>query len=166
MKRGIGLFIIGLIFSLPYTGAGQSCTILNKGNNLVRDRLCSPIDVNWEVFYIGVNNAGTQVRIQYDWDDGSTETLDATEGPPGTFTAISTHTYTSIDDRCNYHPTATLIVNGMVCQSSTQEQIVTVWDNDDTNGGHVNAEPDVYPEWRAVAPNRVLTQWRCGLSIR
>jgi PKD repeat protein len=145
MNRRVGLFIIGFLFSLPYMGAGQSCTILNKGNNLVRDRLCSPIAVNWEVFYIGVNNAGTLVQIRYDWDDGTTETLTATEGPAGTFTAISTHTYTSIDDRCNYHPTATLIVNGVVCQSSTQEQIVTVWDNDDTNGGRVNAEPNVYP---------------------
>jgi hypothetical protein len=48
MNRRVGLFIIGFLFSLPYMGAGQSCTILNKGNNLVRDRLCSPIAVNWD----------------------------------------------------------------------------------------------------------------------
>ncbi len=145
MSRGVRICIALLIALVPFRVHGQSCTILNKGNNMIRDRLCSPIAVNWEVFYVGVNNGGTTVQIHYDWDDGSTETVAAIEGPAGTFTAVSNHTYTSQDDRCNYHPVATLVVNGVLCQSSSQEQIVTIWDNDDTNGGRVNAEPNVYP---------------------
>jgi PKD repeat protein len=145
MRPGALLPLAILIALMPLRVYGQSCTILNKGNNMIRDRLCSPIDVNWEVFYVGVNNAGTTVQIHYDWDDGSSETITATEGPAGTFTAIANHTYTSKDDRCNYHPVATLVVNGVMCQSSSQEQIITVWDNDDTNGGRVDAQPDVYP---------------------
>ena len=145
MKRGIELCILLLLLLLPLRGYGQSCTILNKGNNMIRDRLCAPISVNWEVFYVGVNNAGTPVQIRFDWNDGSVETVPAIEGPAGTFTAVSNHVYTSEDDRCNYHPLGTLVVNGVMCQSSSQEQIITVWDNDNTNGGRVNAEPDVYP---------------------
>ena len=145
MKRGMRLILFVLAILASARGNSQNCTILNKGNNMIRDRLCSPINVNWEVFYIGVNNAGTPVQIHFDWDDGSSETIAATEGPVGTFTAVSNHTYTSQDDRCNYHPVATLIVNGVMCQSSSQEQIVTIWDDDDHNGGRVNAEPNVYP---------------------
>ncbi|MGW8317068.1 MAG: hypothetical protein ACWGNV_15835, partial [Bacteroidales bacterium] len=145
MKRGVRYILFLLAVLASVRGHSQSCTILNKGNNMIRDRLCSPIDVNWEVFYIGVNDGGTLVQIHYDWDDGSSETIAATEGPAGTFTAVSNHTYTSQDDRCNYHPLATLVVNGVMCQSSSQEQIVTIWDDDDHNGGRVDAEPNVYP---------------------
>jgi len=69
----------------------------------------------------------------------------ATETVAGTFTAVAGQTYVSLDDRCNYHPLATLIVNGVVCTSSEQEQIVTIWDTDNENGGRVEAEPNVYP---------------------
>ena len=53
--------------------------------------------------------------------------------------------YVSQDDRCNHHPLATLVVNGVVCTSSEQEQIVTIWDTDNENGGEVEAAPNVYP---------------------
>ena len=120
---------------------------MSKANDILPDRLCSPVEVEWEVTYRGVNDAGTTVEIFYDWDDGSSETVAATEIDAGTSTwqATTNHTYTSDDDQCNYHPEATLVVNGVLCTSSSQEQIVTVWDNDDTNGGRVNASPNVYP---------------------
>jgi len=120
---------------------------LSKANDILPDRLCSPVEVEWEVTYRGVNDAGTTVEIFYDWDDGSSETVAATEIDAGTSTwqATTNHTYTSDDDQCNYHPEATLVVNGVLCTSSSQEQIVTIWDNDDTNGGRVNASPNVYP---------------------
>lgn len=145
MRREVRLIVCLLTILIPVRVTSQSCTILNKGNNMVRDRLCSPIDVSWEVFYIGVNNGGTLVEIHYDWDDGSSETVTATEDSVGTFVAVANHTYISQDDRCNYHPVATLVVNGVMCQSSSQEQIVTIWDDDDHNGGRVNAAPNVYP---------------------
>ena len=111
------------------------------------DRLCSPVEVIWEVTYRGVNDAGTTVEIYYDWDDGGSETVTATKivDSTSTWQATANHTYVSKDDKCNYHPEATLVVNGVLCTSSSQEQIVTVWDNDDTNGGRVNASPNIYP---------------------
>jgi PKD repeat protein len=59
--------------------------------------------------------------------------------------AIVSHTYVSNDDICNHRPMASLVVNGVICTSSSQEQIVTIWDNDDSNGGRVRAAPNVYP---------------------
>ena len=136
---------IVLLVSIPSLAIGQNCSTLSKANNMVPDQFCSPVQVNWDVTYVGVNNAGTLVEIFYDWDDGSTETISATETVAGTFTANASHTYVSQDDRCNYHPLATLIVNGVLCTSSEQEQIVTIWDTDNENGGRVEAEPNVYP---------------------
>lgn len=127
-------------------GFGQDCNILSKANDINPDQFCSPVEVvTWEVTYVGVNDAGTVVEIYIDWDDGNDVTLVATEGPDGTFTATGNHTYASEEDRCNYHPQAMLVVNGVTCTSSIQEQIVTVWDDDNHNGGEVDASPDVYP---------------------
>ena len=145
MRERFRLLSITLLLSIPFLGMGQNCATLSKANNMIPDKLCSPVQVQWDVSYVGVNNAGTVVEILYDWDDGSTETVVATETVAGTFTANATHTYVSQDDRCNHHPLATLVVNGVVCTSSEQEQIVTIWDTDNANGGEVEAEPNVYP---------------------
>jgi PKD repeat protein len=131
--------------SLP----GQDCSIISKANDITPDRLCSPVSVEWEVSFRGVNNAGANVQIQYEWDDGSVEVHDAVNvnADPAIreWSYTASHTYTSDDDKCNYHPLATLIGNGQLCTSSSQEQIVTVWDNDNSNGGRLNIDPDVYP---------------------
>jgi PKD repeat protein len=142
------LYYLCLLVIFPAFGYGQDCNIRSKANDINPDQLCSPVQVvTWEVTYMDVNDAGTLVEIHFDWDDGSSEyivatELDATESEWG---AIASHTYISVDDRCNHRPVATLVVNGEMCTSSSQEQIVTVWDNDNSNGGRVNASPDVYP---------------------
>ncbi len=125
--------------------SGQDCNILSKANIILPDRLCSPLSVNWKVDYTGVNNAGTSVQIQYNWDDGAIDLEPATEIGAGMFEATTNHTYVSTGDKCNYRPKATLVVNGVICASSTQEQIVTVWDDDDHNGGHMHISPEIYP---------------------
>ncbi len=143
---------------------GQDCNIISKANIIVPDKLCSPLSVNWKVDYTGVNNAGTSVQIRYDWDDGSVNTETATSLGPGIFEANANHTYVSTGDKCNYRPKATLVVNGILCSSSTQEQIVTVWDNDDHNGGHMHISPEVYPICFGNGANvkfQDLTQFNC-----
>ncbi len=144
--RRTWLLHIALTMLIPIGGFGQDCNILSKANDINPDQFCSPVEVvTWEITYVGVNNADSLVEIYIEWDDGDTETLTASEDTVGTFSVIANHTYASEDDVCNYHPKATLIVNGDLCTSSSQEQIVTVWDNDNTNGGRVNASPNVYP---------------------
>ena len=127
----------------------QDCSIISKANDIIPDRLCSPVTVNWEVSYRGVNDGGTSVQISFDWDDGSTEIVNAINTDPDPavreWSVTLSHTYTSIDDVCNYEPIATLVVNGVECSSSSQEQIVAVWDNDDNNGGELLIDPPVYP---------------------
>lgn len=124
---------------------GQNCSILSKANNITPDKLCSPVTATWNVSYTGVTNAGTSVSIRYDWDNGTVVTLPAVQVGPGIFQATARNTYTSRGNVCNYHPETTLIVNGVVCTSSSQYQIVTVWDDDNHNGGQMHINPTVYP---------------------
>ena len=159
-KFCISLFLIFLSLNV----LGQDCNILSKANYIVPDRLCSPLSVDWQVDYTGVNDAGTRVQIQYDWNDGSVETITASNIGTGIFRTTAKHTYVSSGDKCNYHPKATLVVNGVVCTSSTQEQIVTVWDDDNHNGGHMHINPEVYPICFGNGANvrfQDLTQFNC-----
>ena len=147
VKRG--LILIFIFTSLLIKLSAQDCSIFSKANKITPDRLCSPVKVSWEVWVKGVNNNGAPVEIQFDWDDGSVQTFTAINTNPDPlereWSFIASHTYTSHFEKCNYHPLATLIVNGQVCSSSTQEQIVTIWDNDNTNGGKLLIDPPVYP---------------------
>jgi len=151
-----GLFSTGIL--------GQNCTIISKANNITPDKLCSPVAVSWNVTYTGVTNAGTPVAIRFDWNNGTVVTVPAIQTGPGIFTATATNTYTSAGNICNYHPQATLLVNGVLCTSSTQEQIVTVWDDDDHNGGHMHINPLVYPVCFGNSADvrfQDLTQFNC-----
>ena len=125
--------------------SGQNCTIISKANNITPDKLCSPVTATWDVSYTGVTDAGTPVSIRFDWNNGTVVTVPAFRVGPGIFRATAINTYTSQGDVCNYHPQATLIVNGVVCTSSSQEQIVTVWDDDNHNGGRMHINPEIYP---------------------
>ncbi|MGB8490297.1 MAG: PKD domain-containing protein [Bacteroidales bacterium] len=126
--------------------------------------MCSPVTASWSVTYTGVNAGGSQVGIRYDWDNGRVETIPAIQTNPGVYQATSTNTYTSRGNICNYHPRTMLVVNGVVCTSSAQEQIVTVWDDDDHNGGNMHINPTVYPICFGNGANvrfQDLTQFNC-----
>lgn len=138
-------FTCAIISLLSLDIFGQNCSIISKANNITPDKLCSPVSVIWNVSYTGVTDAGSPVSIRYDWNNGTIVTVPAIQTGSGVFQATATNTYTSAGNLCNYHPQATLIVNGVLCTSSTQEQIVTVWDDDDHNGGHMHISPTVYP---------------------
>jgi PKD repeat protein len=156
------LYIIAILFSQSLYG--QDCTIFSKANNITPDKLCSPVTATWNVSYTGVNDAGYPVHIRFDWNNGVVETLPATRTAPGVFEATAIVTYTSAGSICNYHPQATLIVNGVLCTSSSQEQIVTVWDDDDHNGGHMHISPEIYPICFGNSANvrfQDLTRFNC-----
>lgn len=157
-------FISSFLILISLNINGQDCNILSKANIIVPDKLCSPLSVNWNVSYTGVNDAGKTVQIRYDWDDGTINAIAAVNLGPGMFQASANHTYVSTGDKCNYRPKGTLVVNGVICTSSTQEQIVTVWDNDDHNGGHMHISPTVYPVCFGNSANvrfQDLTQFNC-----
>lgn len=140
------LFSFTFLFYSLYSYS-QSCNITSKANDIIPDGLCAPVNVSWEVTYRGVNDAGTLVEIVFDWDDGNVETFSAINSNPGLFewSYTATHVYPPGGNQCTYQATATLIVNGVLCTSSVQEQVITVWDTDDENGGEMAIDPEVFP---------------------
>jgi hypothetical protein len=152
------------LFVISIYSVGQDCNITAKANAITPDKLCSPVSASWYVSYSGVNNAGSRVDIQFNWDDGTVETIPATAAGSGNFQVTANHTYTSRGDKCNYRPKSTLVVNGVLCSSSTQQQIVTVWDDDNHNGGHMHINPEIYPICFGNGADvrfRDLTQFNC-----
>ncbi len=141
------LKILLIFVFFPIAFYGQDCNIISKANDMIPDGLCAPVTVSWEVTYRGVNDAGTLIEIQYDWDDGNVETIAAvnTSIPLQEWQVTAVHIYPPGGNQCTYNPSATLIVDGVLCTSSIQEQTVTVWDTDDENGGEIDIDPDVFP---------------------
>lgn len=142
------LFYLFFIFSANLFS--QDCNIISKANDILPDKLCAPVTVVWEVTYRGVNNNGTPVNIQFNWDDGNpVQIVPAINTNPNPlireWKATITHIYPQNGPLCNYLPEATLMVNGVLCTSSVQQQNVTVWDTDDHNGGHLEINPVIFP---------------------
>ena len=144
-NKNILLLIIISVISV-FTARSQSCSITSKANDIIPDKKCAPVTVSWEVVYRGVDDGGTQVNIVFDWDDGTYDTLPANNTDPSTqeWSVTATHVYPQGGDQCVYYPEASLQVNGVVCTSSAQQQMVTVWDVDTANGGHMEINPHIY----------------------
>ncbi len=147
MKKGLFSIILFLLVYSSLRVSAQNCEITGKANDILPDKLCAPVDLTWEVTYRGVNDAGTSVQIQVNWDDGNAlEIQNAINTNPALaeWTCTFSHTYPIGGDKCNYRPEAMLVVNGVVCTSSIQIQNVTVWDTDDYNGGRLQISPEVF----------------------
>ncbi|MBI9062881.1 MAG: PKD domain-containing protein [Marinilabiliaceae bacterium] len=165
-KKKAVLILYAMLY-LSFQGYGQDCNITSKANDILPDKLCAPVSVSWEVTYRGVNDGGTNVQILYDWDDGSSielENASQTNIPLKEWRATLNHVYPIGGDKCNYRPKATLVVDGTVCSSSMQEQIVTVWDTDDLNGGEMAIDPLEFPICVGNDGTAYFTdnsQWNC-----
>lgn len=142
------LIFIGFLFFIQFSLFSQDCTITSKANDMIPDKLCAPVSLSWEVTYRGVNDGGTLVQVRFNWDDGNpVQVVNAVSTNPALkeWKATVNHVYPKGGSQCNYNPNATLVVNGVICTSSIQEQNVTVWDTDDENGGAVQINPQVFP---------------------
>lgn len=148
MKRVINLatFLIFCLFGQQIIFAQDDCNYSSKGNNMVPDKLCAPVTAEWSVSYGGVTYAGPgPIQIYFDWDDGTAPSIVNATFNGLQWVASQTHVYPTGGDKCNYRPSTMLVVNGTLCTSSIQTQIVTVWDVDDQNGGILNVSPAVFP---------------------
>ncbi len=148
MKKGFLLSLVCVgIAAFSGSLSAQNCVIISKGNFMDPKTLCAPVDVEWDVLYTGVNNGGAPVEIFIDWDDGTVDLVPAILTNAGTREWSVTdvpHTYPQGGSQCTYNPEAFLVINGVICTSTGQEQIVTVWDTDDENGGDIRIDPIEY----------------------
>ncbi|TLX74914.1 PKD domain-containing protein [Labilibacter sediminis] len=164
-----------MIFCTLFNTKAQSCTYTGKDNGISQSSLCAPVTAYWTVIYKDVLHGGTfNVQIQFDWDDGSSLIVedavltvvydDELKRNVDYWTVKTNHIYPDNGDQCNYNPRANLIVNNQLCTSSTQEQIITVWDTDEDNGGYLSVTPDPMPICvgnDALFHFTDVSQWNC-----
>ncbi len=143
-----------------------------KGNEITPKTICAPLELDFYVSYGDFPlSPGDKIEIYIDWDDGNTTLLPATLNNVGVidkWEVTASYTYPKGGNKCNYHPSAVLVVNGQLCNSSMQTQMVRVWDTDDENGGEIRIQPAVepiclgndgrvtfhdYSQWNCVPPN-------------
>ncbi len=143
-----------------------------KGNEITPKTICAPLEVDFYVSYGDFPvSAGDKIDIYIDWDDGNYTWLPAILNNVGVidkWEVTASYTYPKGGNKCNYYPTAILAVNGQLCYSSMQTQMVRVWDTDDENGGEIIINPVVepicygsdghvtfhdYSQWNCVPPN-------------
>ncbi|TCO08022.1 PKD domain-containing protein [Natronoflexus pectinivorans] len=166
VKRLAGLLFWVFLFLSGIEVKAQQCDYISNGIDFEPGRLCAPVTANLEVYYGGLTYAGGNVSIYFDWDDGSApQIIPATFNPGNNRWIVSTsHLYPRGGDKCTYTIQVMLVVDGTLCTSSIQTQIVTVWDTDDENGGEMQINPEVFPI--CVGNDGTVTfmdasQWNC-----
>lgn len=165
MKRILVCWIFVAVFVVNDLSA-QNCDYFSKGNDIVQDKPCAPVEATWDINYGGLTYTGTDVKIYIDWDDGTPpEIVNATYNTTlSRWETQVTRTYPKGGDKCNYVPETMLMVAGELCTSSIQTQQVTVWDVDDENGGVMSINPEVFPICLGDDGTVTFTdasQWNC-----
>jgi hypothetical protein len=139
MNPRLKLFFIVVVVAL---GSGRvawsQCNALRPQIDISfnTDQDCAPVTVTQFTitYYFNVPQNPAQIEIQYEWNDpgntvttlntGTGVTAGATaSGPNTSFTANSTFTYFDNNGQCSIRPTASIIINGILCPSSSETQL-------------------------------------------
>ncbi len=170
MNKKILYLLLLSSFLLNINGFSQDCNITSKANDILPDKLCAPVSLTWEVTYRGVNDGNASVEIQADWDDGNAVEIQSatnTDTSKKEWQVTFSHIYPIGGNKCNYEPSAMLVVDGVICTSSEQVQNVTVWDTDNYNGGEMEIDPIIFPICVGNEDGTVFTDvstWNCTPS--
>ena len=142
------LLLISLVLFGSNSANAQVCDLIfQKGSNIQVNGICAPVnvyafDAQYTLFSI---NGASSFQVEFDWGDGTVDLVNATidnSGPYPVVKATDSHNYPSqVNGSCTYNASSTLIIDGQRCNDSKVPQIVTVWDKDNANGGHINIDP-------------------------
>lgn len=141
---------------LFHQGKAQNCNDLRNDRTIIfnADDDCAPANVTQYDITFNFNNAKdpNTVRIIYTWNDpANTVTIrDISSGADfealnanRSFRANATFVYPA-NEACFFRPNVVIEVDGEVCESSRQEQIVFSWDTDEEFGGQLALAPDPF----------------------
>lgn len=115
------------------------------------DQDCAPVTVTQFriTYYFNVPQDPATIAIMYDWNDpAATVTLvDQSNGLIAgagntSFTANATLTYFDNNGQCSILPTAYIVIDGVVCPSSAQQQVAYFWGTDEQANAQVLMAPE------------------------
>ncbi len=150
--RQLAIFICSLLATFE---SFAQCASLRQQRNITfnTDKDCAPVTVTDFTITYFFNSAQdpADIEIQFEWNDpgSNVDRYGQGDGPFSInsdnteFTATGTFTYPSNED-CVFEPVASILFEGVSCETSEQIQVVTSWARDNDFGGAVNVDPGVY----------------------
>jgi len=177
MKRLLYQLILLASFFLPSFVSAQ-CNllppILGLGSNKFPDRLCSPVnaDVEYTIRFANALPAGNTYIVTFRWGDGSpSSNVTLTPGSLN-YTVTQNHTFPA-DSDCEYQVVIAIRVNGTLCNTTLQNQIISTWRTDAFNGGNVQlisptTGTNVHEVCEGVPINVIfndVTEWNCNAAF-
>lgn len=131
------------------------CSSIRQQRNITfnTDKDCAPVTVTdfTITYFFNTPQTPGDVTIQFEWNDPANNVDQYTLGDASfsvdasntEFTAVGTFTYPENDD-CVFEPESSVIVDGTLCETSRQVQIVTSWAPDNDFGGVIEITPEEY----------------------
>jgi gliding motility-associated-like protein len=146
------------------------------------DQDCAPVTVTQftVTYYFNTPQDPNNIQIVYEWNDptnaitivdlGSGLIAGATTSGPNTaFTANATFTYFDNNGQCSIMPTASIIIAGVLCPSSSQTQTAFFWGTDEQANGVVQMNP---VNWDVCFNNPVVnavftdnSDFNCNIAV-
>ncbi|MBX7124941.1 MAG: PKD domain-containing protein [Cyclobacteriaceae bacterium] len=139
---------------------------------------CAPTTVNrFEItYYFNLPQDPATIQIRYEWNDpGNNVTIikagsGLVAGAGNTsFSANATFTYNTNNGQCSIRPTVSVVVNGVVCTTSTQLQTAPFWGTDDQANGVVSITPRnwsvCFGDPVSGATFRDNSQFNCNINV-
>ncbi len=174
----VGIAVLGLVGS-----AWSQCNALRPQIDISfnTDQDCAPVTVTQFTitYYFNVPQVPGQIEIQYEWNDpantittlnsGSIIAGTTPSGPNTSFTANATFTYFDNNGQCSIRPTASLIIGGTLCPSSSETQLAFFWGTDEQANANVAMAPE---EWNVCYDNPVInavfndaSEFNCNIVV-
>lgn len=148
---GKGFLYIWIVLLAIGKAQGQ-CTSLRQQRDITfnTNRDCAPVDVTDYTITYFFNSAQdpNDIQIRFEWNDPANTVDIVGAGDPGfvtsgggtEFSATGTFSYPQ-DENCLFEPAAYIVVNGDICETSEQIQLVSSWAKDNNFGGDLAIEP-------------------------
>lgn len=180
--RNLVLSFIGVV--LFFADALSQCNELRPQItiNFNTDQDCAPVTVTdfTITYFFNVPQNPNDIEIIYEWNDpaNTVTVIDLSTGlVPGatgfgantSFTANSTFTYFDNNGQCSIRPTASIIINGVLCPSSSETQLAFFWGTDEQANGNISMTP---ANWEVCFDNPVVnavlvdnSDFNCNIGI-
>ena len=143
------LFFV-LSFSSFFEANAQCPAILSRGSTQNPNRLCAPVTttIDYSIIFNAPLPAGSSTRVLFNWNDGQLPAFNQVILPTG----VAAHNISSpprvfpVNSVCEYGVVIQVfhdpdgvgpLPNG-ICGAATQNQTITSWRPDDSNGGIVS----------------------------
>lgn len=169
MNPQIRLFFLVIFFVMGSIGVAQAqCNTLRPQINISfnTDQDCAPVTVTQFTitYFFNASQIPGDIEIRYEWNDpgNNVTTVDLGSGlivgnlgtgPNSSYTANATFTYFDNNGQCSIRPTASLLINGVLCPSSVETQLAFFWGTDEQANANVAMAP---ANWDVCFDNPVV----------